>query len=281
MARSNLYDIITKREFNVQREFDRIHSLFHDGNYVRYGGNSLYSLVQASFNAFPTRFRGRALSFYDFNCTCGFDFDDPCLDVTFEVLITYCEYVVTLCNHLIEHAPDIIDDDTKYILNDMYATITDCMDELGLEAIQKDNITIYVEKDAAVSAAAELVDESLVYDMKSYTHIRTKGDLTKKKTILKYLADEIELKRKDLNANNLRSLADLLFQMLQKFVRHNNKDNPYIQNLTPEQLEACYDDTYQLWLLAVLELGSIERKQRVTKLLGEINSSSKAREIEV
>lgn len=273
MTRSNLYDIITKRIFDAQREFNRIHSLFHDKNYVRYNGDSLYDLVRMSFYAFPIQFRGRSLSFFDFNYTHGFDFDDPDIEITNDTLITYCEYIVTLCDHLIEYAPEIIDKDNQYVLKDMYATITDCMDELGLEGIKKNNITIYVEKDPTVVAAAKLMDESLSYDVRSYIHNRTKGDLTKKKTILKYLADEIELKRTTLNGIN-KTLSGNLFQMFQKFVRHNNEDNVYIKSLSPEALEACYDDIYQMWLLATLELDNIERMQRVKKILGEINAPS-------
>lgn len=272
MARSNLYDIITKRNFDAQREFNRIHTLFHDENYVRYNGDSLYTLVQMSFHAFPIQFRGRALSLSDFDYTHGFDFEDPDMEITNDTLITYCEYIVTLCDHLIEYAPEIIDRDNQCVFEDMYATIADCMDELGLEGIRKNNITIYVEKDPTVVAAAKLVDESLAYDVRSYIHNRTKGDLPKKKTILKYLADEIEPKRKVLKANNLGGLADSLFQMLQKFARHNNEDNAYIKSLSPVELEAYYDDIYQMWLLATLELDNIERMQRVKKTLGAINT---------
>ena len=139
-------------------------------------------------------------------------------------------------------------------------------------AVKKDGITIFVQKDPTVIAAAELVDDSLAYDVKSYIHRQTKGNLERKKTILKFLADEIEPKRKILNANNLSGLGDLLFQMLQKFARHNNEENERISNMNAEELESCYDDTYQLWLLAMLEIDNIERKRRVKKLLGEINT---------
>ena len=85
------------------------------------------------------------------------------------------------------------------------------------------------------------------------------------------MADDIEPQRKILNGIN-KTLADNLFQMLQKFVRHNNEDNPYIKSLSPVELEACYDDIYQMWLLAKLEIDNLERKKRVEATLQKINS---------
>ena len=64
----------------------------------------------------------------------------------------------------------------------------------------------------------------------------------------------------------------MLFQMLNRFIRHNNDDNTYINGLGQEELEAWYDDIYQLWLLAALEIDNFERKKRVTELLGKINT---------
>ena len=60
--------------------------------------------------------------------------------------------------------------------------------------------------------------------------------------------------------------------MLQKFVRHNNEDNPYIASLSPVALETCYDDIYQMWLLAKLEIDNLERKKRVETVLQNINA---------
>lgn len=60
--------------------------------------------------------------------------------------------------------------------------------------------------------------------------------------------------------------------MLQKFIRHNNSDNSYIANMTPQETETAYDDIYQMWLLAKLELANVERNSRIKELLGKINS---------
>ena len=84
------------------------------------------------------------------------------------------------------------------------------------------------------------------------------------------LADEIEPRRSELKSSP-GSVESELFQMLQKFVRHNNRENPVIAAMKPEELEAAYDDIYQMWLLAVLELDNVERKKRAKELLGKIN----------
>ena len=95
--------------------------------------------------------------------------------------------------------------------------------------------------------------------------------MQRKKTILKFLADDIEPERNKLRGIN-RTLEGNLFQMLQKFVRHNNEENPYIKGLSPDELEACYDDIYQMWLLAKLEIDNLERKKRVEEVLKNINA---------
>lgn len=87
MARLNLYDIITNKNFDAQEEFNRIHSLFHDDNYVKRNGDSLHTFIEMCFYKFPVRFKGRALSLTDFNNTYGFDFEDPTIEVTNDKLI--------------------------------------------------------------------------------------------------------------------------------------------------------------------------------------------------
>lgn len=270
-ARSNIYEIIHGRKFDATKEYARIWKLFNTGDLVGPRATPLSLEVSGNLQFFPNSFKNRALTLDDFNDTYGFKFPPPGETVSTDELVSYCEYVITLCDHLWEYGSDSLDDDAEYLRDDLYQTVESCMDELGLEAAKRDNITIYVDKEPTVTAVSEIVDESLSYDVKSYIHKQTKGDLQKKKTILKFLADDIEPKRNTLNGIN-KTLSGNLFQMLQKFVRHNNEDNAYIKGLSPAELEACYDDIYQMWLLATLELANVERMQRVKKTLGEINS---------
>ena len=46
----------------------------------------------------------------------------------------------------------------------------------------------------------------------------------------------------------------------------------YIKGLSPDELEACYDDIYQMWLLANAEIDNLERKNRVEETLRQINA---------
>lgn len=269
-VRSNMYDVIKGRKFDVAREYARIWDLFNSADNIGPRVTPLINLIDGNMQFFPDSFKSRALSLDDFNDTYGFRFNSPNASVTVDELISYCEYVVTLCDHLWKYASISLDEDSEYLKGDLYQTVEGCMDELGLIAIKKDEITIFVDKDPAVIAVAELVDESLAYDVKAFIHKQTKGDLQKKKTILKFLADDIEPQRNMLNGIN-KTFAGNLFQMLQKFVRHNNADNAYISGLSPKEIEDCYDDIYQMWLLAKLEIDNIERKKRVEAVLKKIN----------
>lgn len=274
-ARANMYDIIKGRKFDVAKEYARIWSLFNSADLVGPCTMPLVSYVKGCLQFFPDTFRGRALTLDDFNDTYGFQFNLPNESVTEGELISYCEYVITLCDHLWEYADIHLDDDTEYLCDDLIKTVESCMDELGLIPAKRDNITIFVNKDPTVTAVAEIIDEALSYDVKSYIHKQTKGNLQRKKTILKYLADDIEPQRNKLRGIN-KTLESNLFQMLQKFVRHNNEDNPYIKGLSQTELEVFYDDIYQMWLLAKLEIDSLERKKRVESVLQKVNSSCEA-----
>ncbi len=269
-VRSNMYDIIKGRKFNGAREYARIWTLFNSADNIGPHITPLINLVDGNIQFFPDSFKNRALSLDDFNDTYGFKFTHPSESITVQELISYCEYVVTLCDHLWKYASISLDYDSEYLKDDLYRTVEGCMDELGLIAAKKDEITIFVDKDPTVIAVAELVDESLAYDVKAFIHKQTKGDLQKKKTILKYLADDIEPQRNKLNSTN-KTLAGNLFQMFQKFVRHNNSDNPYISSLSPKEVEDYYDDIYHMWLLSKLEIDNMERKKRVEDVLRKIN----------
>ena len=53
-------------------------------------------------------------------------------------------------------------------------------------------------------------------------------------------------------------------------IRHNNIEGKnaveYVKNLSDEELEEWYDETYQMLLLCFLEYDNIERSKRIIKL---------------
>ena len=121
-----------------------------------------------------------------------------------------------------------------------------------------------------MTAVAETVDPNTAYAVIEYNHHLLKGDIAEKQRRLKLLADKFEpirgeLKKvdKDLESNT----GDLLNKMN---IRHNNMEGKnaieYVKNLTDEQLEEWYDETYQMLLLCFLEYENIERNKKISEL---------------
>lgn len=160
----------------------------------------------------------------------------------------------------------------KEYLTTVQRNIDDLSEDLGYTRAEHSGVFILVEKDSASLAVAEITDGTLSYAVLEYNHQRLKGNLDKKLGILKMMADDIEPMRKKLKAI-APSIESTLFQLFQKFVRHNYRSHPYIRGLSDREIEECYDDIYQMWLLAKLELDNVERTRRVKRILDEINSS--------
>ena len=268
MTRRNFYEIINESSFNFKAEYNRIYSLFYDGNGY---GCSVCAIVDEHFDAFPSDLIGRVQSLTDFDETYGFDFPKNPFNVTSDELISMCEYMFNLGSWAIKYAEGLMDysdyEYTKYFLN----LVSSCIKDLYHTRVERNGFIIFVPEKQEVIATAEIVEKEVALSILEYHHYSIRGNLSKKKGILKLMADDIEPQRKVLNGIN-KSFTDILFQMLNKFVRHNNNDNEYISTLSPKELETCYDDIYQMWLLAKLEIDNIERKKRAEETLKQINA---------
>ncbi len=68
------------------------------------------------------------------------------------------------------------------------------MSNLSYEYIyfDKEEKVILVERDSAAFAVADIVEEELAFKVIEYNHYLLKGDLDKKRNILKALADKVE-----------------------------------------------------------------------------------------
>lgn len=270
MARRNFYDIIKNSKFNVESEYERVHHLLHSTDYTE---ETIYTMIEEAFMEFPESFRGRTISLNDFNKTYGFVFIPFSGLVRIDDFISYCEYIHNLCNQLLccedykLYKEDI--DAVEFLLD----TIEGAIDELGYISVEKDDVLIYIEKDPAAISVAEIVPEEIAFSVLEYNHYRLKGDLVRKREILRNMADNIEDKsiRGDLKQIN-GTLESQLYQLLNKFVRHDHSQTPHIATMTDDEIEAVYDDIYQMWLLAQLELDHLDRKNRMKSLLEQINA---------
>ena len=98
----------------------------------------------------------------------------------------------------------------------------------------------------------------------------------KKNTILK-LAELLEAKRPQLSKVDSGFCNDLFYLFNNLNLRHNNIDpsmkgkfKQAVAEMSPEELEHWYDETYQMCLLAFLRLEQEERKIEVDKLKSRI-----------
>ena len=73
---------------------------------------------------------------------------------------------------------------------------------------------------------------------------------------------------------NFTFISNTGFLLNKMNIRHNNKEgknaSEYVANLADEELEKWYDETYQMLLLAMLEVDNIERNRKVNELKKKI-----------
>ena len=128
-------------------------------------------------------------------------------------------------------------------------------------------------EDAAVFAVADIVEEELAFKVIEYNHYLLKGDLDKKRGILKVLADKVEGFKDNLD-KGLSSDFGYLANNIN--IRHNNLEGKhkkeYLVTIDKEELEEWYDNTYQIMLLCILENNyRIELKNKIKEIKDKIN----------
>lgn len=268
MARSNIYEIMHSGEVSIREEYKRLQRLYTTEDLaIKDGFCSIAHLAEYSCKFFDLEFTNRAVSLSEIEKSFGYDFSVVPRELTIERVVAFCELLYNVCIQLNKLYPD--DELDKEHLQLVRRNVNDCMETLGFSLAECNKVFIYVEKNPASLAAAELTSTPLAYKVVEYNHYRLKGNLSAKQAILKLLADDIEdhNTRKMIKSIN-GTLETQLYQLLNKFARHDHSQTPEISNMSDDELEAWYDDIYQMWLLAKLELDNLERKKRVKKLLG-------------
>lgn len=269
MDRKLFSQVLKDASIDISREYLRLYQLFYKKN-LSAPGYRFFSLRDACANSFSKMsFRGTCISLDDFDSFYSYHFKEKPDDFDLNYLLTFCEYsynLVLQCDdfNLIIHIANF-----EQFRIDFIQQIRLVVNSIGYMEFNNNGITDFVPKDQAAISVSEIVDKNLSYRIIEYNHHTMKGDLEKKRSVLLVLADKLEPQRKKLSGINKTLESDIFFMFNKMNIRHNNVDSgksAMVSSMDNEELERWYDDTYQMCLLAFLELDNLERKQRVSDL---------------
>ena len=269
MARRNIFDILSEKN-DIHDELVRIENFLKSSSV---DGQELEEIID-EYCFKDWKARGRNASCEEVRNKLGINqvyIYSELIAWDEEHVLYYLEYIsnlIWLCEQKYEDNDTEYDKEYDYLKESVLALVED----LGYEArvFEDEEKVLLVEKDAAMTAVAEIVKPELAYEVIEYNHHSMKGDIAGKQKILKVLADEFEPKREELKKINKELESNTGYLLNKMNIRHNNIDGKnaieYVKNLSDEQLEEWYDETYQMLLLCLLEYDNIKRNEKVNEL---------------
>lgn len=284
MKRIKLSEALKNTPVNIQREYERLYDLFYNQKLYDGHGSILTLRIYCAANFRHLPFRKTCTSLNDFDECYGYIFKRGPADFDINYLINFCEYSYNLVNHNqdLKHAFDGVSSTIYPHVKFYIDQVLKVIESIGYMEISNDNITTdFVPKDPAAISVAEIVDDpTLSYKVIEYNHHTMKGDLEQKKEILLSLGNKLEPQREKLKKINSSLADDIFFLFNNANIRHNNTTpegnnyKPIIAKMSKKKIEQWYDDTYQMCLLAFLELEHIDRKRRIDQLKKDIQSKA-------
>lgn len=282
--RRNFAQILQEAKIDPKLEYQKLYGMLFDRNIPVSNSNriSAYDELSECFISFP--FRGTCLTLEEFNDLNGFHFEKESDDFKIDDLVSLCEYMENL---LMGYQSISMSFSYGYgnprpqLINVQFyfQQISQVIEKIGYMQASQNGRTIFVEKSPAAVSVAEssLIPNGLSYQLISYNHYSMKGQLEAKKSVLIQLASLLEPKRDDLKTADKALENDLFYLFNNLNIRHNNVDpvdvgkyRPFVAQMESEELEHWYDETYQMCLLAFLQLEHLERKVEFDKLRAEI-----------
>ena len=265
--------VLKENKLDIKKEYSRLFQLFYETD-LGNGYTPCYASTIIENNFIRSKYRGTCLSFDDFNQTCGFNFEKYPHNFDIDYLVNFCEYVI---HFVIEFAP--------YLKNDFVQTfliqVDTIIDKIGYMRINDEGKYIrIIEKNQAAISVSEILPAPTSYKVIFYNHHSLKGNLIEKKSILNQLYLLLEPRRKELHGINPK-LEDMIFYCFNNLnMRHRNtavgdkQYKEYVAKMSNNELENWYDETYQMCLLAFLELDNSNRYINFEQLKKKIEAKS-------
>ena len=264
MSRKNIFEILNEKT-NIGSQINKIEILLSESSINGFTPEEIVDIeCMRDWKA-----RGRYTSCEEIRERLHITYTDIQKKLSDEHILFYLEYVsnvIWLCNERygVEDAED------EYIY--LQENVIGLLDDLGYEkkVFANEEKVILVEKNAAMTAVAEVVDPNTAYAVIEYNHHLLKGDIAEKQRILKILADKFEPMRGELKKANKELESNTGYLLNKMNIRHNNMEGKnaieYVKNLSDQELEEWYDETYHMLLLCFLEYENIERNKRIDEL---------------
>lgn len=266
MSRKNIFEILNEK-ISISSEINKIEKLLGEASV---DGSTPEEIVDTELMR-DWKARGKVTSCEEIRERLHLTYTDIQMGLSDEQILWYLEYVLNviwLCNEKYLEGEENFDDEYVYLQENIVGILND----LGYEAkvFEDDEKVILVEKDAAMTAVAEIVDHKTAYVIIEYNHHLLKGNIAEKQRILKILADKFEPIRIELKKVNKDLESNTGYLLNKMNIRHNNIEGKnaieYVKNLSDKELEEWYDEIYQILLLCFLEYDNIGRNKKVKEL---------------
>ena len=276
--RRNFAQILKEASIDIEEEYKKLYDMLY-GRSIQVSDRKRISAYDELGDTFPSfYFRGTCLTIEEFDKKHGFSFVENPDNFTIDCLVSLCEYIY---NMLIAYQGVTGNAFIPQAINVQFywAQIATIIESIGYLQTSQDGFTIFVEKSPAAIAVAEIAPQEVSYKVITYNHHSMKGNLEAKKSTLLAFADLLEPQRKGLEAIDKQFASDLFYAFNNFNIRHNNIDQTGpkykkpIGNLSKEQLEYWYDETYQMCLLAFLRLEHVDRKNNFDTLKSQIEGT--------
>ena len=278
--RKTFAEILRGAGVDIEAEYQQLESVFFDCLVEESFGRrkSLYQRIDEAF--LDMDIRGTCISLDGFNNHHGFVYEQDRAGAIVDIneLVSFCEYIFNLTSSYIKLWIDEGDpfDDPSLNYGERYDSaaralnqVSRVIEKIGYQPIDDDGFTVFVEASAAANRVAEMLPDPLSYSVVMYPHNTLKGNVEQKRAILRQLANELEPKRDALAQVDGQVGENVFFAFNNFGIRHSNLDpkskcyRADIAGLPDADLEALYDDLYDLCLLALLRLDTVEGEARI------------------
>ena len=275
MAGKHFYESL-ERENDYQLEYKKLEAICaekYSPSGFGYDSVSINSWIERYFRKWKKR--SNFCSFAELRKHLGFvsnysemEYSFPYEDISLQKYILFSEMILNLINELRFYRNPTLDSVVEDFENTVKATIA----KAGMEIKRVNNEIMIVEQDAVSIHVADMVP-ALADVVIEYNHYLIRGNIERKKYLLKQLADSLEPKKKDLLSINKTVTNDFFFLVNSMNIRHNNCDpsdeskyNPKLTKMKKSEIEKWYDITYDQGLALFVLLEQQERNQLIAGL---------------